>query len=320
MGGVRDMAALLTYVGRAWVVALVAVELAAALVPLALVAVIGTLIGRVTSGAAIAVPLALLVALLLVQQALAPLRSAADYIATLRIDGALRARVMATANRSIGIAPLEDEATQDRLFLAGGDIDTFWNATPGAAVVALVATAARYLQAAVAAALVAQASVPLAVGLLAVAFVVRSRFRRWNAVRAPGLPGEPAPRPARPLHRQPGHHPACGQGDSPVRHAGVAAGPAPTAVGSGAGHAELGSEVERAPHRRWRRRPRAGHRAGLRGHRHDVAGRGDRAPESSSSPFRPPWWSPPSSTFATRSTTSTSGWSRWPPCARWRPR
>lgn len=118
------MAALLTYVGRAWVFALVAVELASAVVPLALIAVIGALVARVSDGAAIALPLALLTVLLLLQQVLAPLRSAASYVASRRIDGALRGRVMATANRSVGIGPLEDGATQDRLFLAGGDIDS----------------------------------------------------------------------------------------------------------------------------------------------------------------------------------------------------
>lgn len=178
------MVALLTYLGWKQTAVLVVVEVGAALVPLIVISVIGVLVGRVTEDGPIALPLATLVLLLLVQQALGPLRSALAYAATRRIDGALRARTMETANRSLGIAPLEDSATLDRLALAGGDIDTFWSATPGAAAVALVSLGARYLQGAGATLLLARVSVPLAVGLLAVVLAARRSLRRSLAVRS----------------------------------------------------------------------------------------------------------------------------------------
>ena len=181
------MVTLLTELGWSATATLVVVELAAALVPLVIIAVIGVLVGRVTDEAAIAAPLVALVALLLVQQGLGPLRSSLAYTASRRIDGAQRGRTMEAANRPLGIAALEDGAILDRLQLAGGDIDTFWSATPGAAAVALVTTGARYLQAAGATVLLARVSVPLALGLLAVVLATRRGIRRCLAVRGRGF-------------------------------------------------------------------------------------------------------------------------------------
>src|SRR5262249_32670629 len=63
-----------------------------------------------------------------------------------------------------GIAPLEDPEVLDQLFLAGGEIDNYWEASPGNAAVASVALGARYVQAAIAAALLARAALAAAGG------------------------------------------------------------------------------------------------------------------------------------------------------------
>ena len=182
-----ELATLLRLAGRKPVAGLVAIELATAVLPLTVVLVVGRLVGRVVAGGAVAGPLAVLAGLLLVQQVLGPLRGAVSYRIERRIDGALRSRVMEAANRSPGIAPLEDPDVLDQLFLAGGEIDAFWDASPGPAAVAYLGLGARYLQAAGAAVLLAQASVPAAVGLVVTVLLVRRRYRgsmaEWSAAR-----------------------------------------------------------------------------------------------------------------------------------------
>lgn len=178
-----DAARLLRHVGPGLLIPLVGLELATALLPLAIIAVIGVLVGRVAAGAAIAGPLTGLIALLLVQQLVGPFRTAVAYRATRRVDGIVRARVMAVANRSLGTAPLEDPGVLDRLELAGGTIDLYWDASPGGAAVAVVALGGRYLQVAGAALLLARLSVPVAVGLTALVFMAWQLSRRWNRAR-----------------------------------------------------------------------------------------------------------------------------------------
>ena len=178
-----DAARLLRHVGPGLLIPLVALELAAALVPLAIIAVIGVLVGRVAEGGAIAGPLTGLTALLLVQQLVGPFRTALAYRATRRVDGIVRARVTAVANRSLGTAPLEDPRVLDRLELAGGTIDLYWDASPGGAAVAVVALAGRYLQVTGAALLLARLSVPVAVGLTALILIAWHQSRRWNRAR-----------------------------------------------------------------------------------------------------------------------------------------
>jgi ATP-binding cassette, subfamily B, bacterial len=173
----------LRHVGAALLVRLVALELATAGIPLAIIAVIGVLVGRVAQGGAIAGPLTWLIVLLLVQQLVGPFRTAVAYRATRRVDGVVRSRVVAVANRSLGTAQLEDPDILDRLELAGGTIDLFWDASPGGAAVAVVALAGRYLQVAGAALLLARLSVPVAVGLTALVLVAWQRSRRWNRAR-----------------------------------------------------------------------------------------------------------------------------------------
>jgi ATP-binding cassette subfamily B protein len=178
-----DAARLLQHVGPGLLVQLVALELATALTPLAIIAVIGVLVGRVAEAAAIAGPLTWLIVLLLVQQLVGPFRTAVAYRATRRVDGVVRSRVTGVANRSLGTAPLEDPEVLDRLELAGGTIDLYWDASPGGAAVAVVALAGRYLQVAGAALLLARLSVPVAIGLTALVLVAWHQSRRWNRAR-----------------------------------------------------------------------------------------------------------------------------------------
>ena len=151
-----DAARLLRHVGPRLLLVLLALELATALLPLAVIGVIGVLVGRVAEDGAFAGPLAALTGLLLVQQMVGPFRTALAYRATRRVDGVVRTRAMAVANRSLGTAPLEDPGVLDRLELAGGTIDLYWDASPGGAAVAVISLAGRYLQVAGAALLLAR--------------------------------------------------------------------------------------------------------------------------------------------------------------------
>jgi ATP-binding cassette subfamily B protein len=187
-----DAARLLQHVGPRLLVPLVGLELATALIPLGIIAVIGVLVGRVAEGGAIAGPLAGLTFLLLLQQLVGPVKSAVAYRATRRVDGVVRGRVMAVGNRSLGTGPLEDPGVLDRLELAGGTIDPFWDASPGGAAVAVVSLAGRYLQVAGAAWLLGQISVPVAAGLTAVVLVAYRQSRRWNRVRLAAQRGNAA--------------------------------------------------------------------------------------------------------------------------------
>ncbi|MDQ3897719.1 MAG: ABC transporter ATP-binding protein/permease [Actinomycetota bacterium] len=178
-----DAARLLRHAGPSLVARLVVVEVAVAVVPLVVIAVIGVVVGRVAGKASVAAPLVVLGLLLLLQQALGPVRGVLAYRISRRVDGLVRARVMDVANGSLGIAPFEDPETLDRLELAGGIIDPFWGASPGGAAVGVVSLGGRYLQVAGAAVLLGRLSWPVAAGLTAVVLFAYSRSRRWHRVR-----------------------------------------------------------------------------------------------------------------------------------------
>ncbi|HEV2070212.1 MAG TPA: ATP-binding cassette domain-containing protein [Acidimicrobiales bacterium] len=179
----RQATQLLGYAGPGLVITLVFVELVQATLPLAVITVIGVLVGRVADGSPVALPLAVLSVLLLAQQLLAPLRSAVHFSVTRRVDGEVRSRAMEAACRPAGIAALEDPTTVDLLTLAGGNIDRHWYATPGGAAAAFVALGGRYLQVAAAALILARVSIPVAVGLVAVVVPSFVLCRRWAGLR-----------------------------------------------------------------------------------------------------------------------------------------
>lgn len=183
VGRAAKAAQLLRHAGPRWITGLVVLEVAVALVPLAIISAIGILVGRVADDAPVGGPLALLASLLLVQQVLGPIRASVAYRVTRRVDGVVRAQVMELANRSVGIAPFEDPTTLDRLEVAGGIIDKFWGATPGGAAVGVVSLAGRYLQVAGAAVLLSRLSLPVAAGLTAIVLFAYYRSRQWNRMR-----------------------------------------------------------------------------------------------------------------------------------------
>ncbi|MDQ4069646.1 MAG: ABC transporter ATP-binding protein/permease [Actinomycetota bacterium] len=174
---------MLRYAPPALVVALVAVELVRAALPLAVITAIGVLVGRVAEGGGVAVPLVLLSALLLAQQVLAPLRSAVEHSFTRRVDGEVRSRAMEAACGPPGIAPLEDPAIVDRLTLAGAKVEAHWYATPGGAAAAFVALGARYLQMAAAALILARVSAAVSAVLVALVVPCFVLTRRWAGLR-----------------------------------------------------------------------------------------------------------------------------------------
>jgi ATP-binding cassette subfamily B protein len=158
-------------------------EASGAVIPLAIIAVIGALVGRVGAHASIGAPLAVLSLLLLLQQAFGPIRAAVAYRVTRSVDGFVRGQVAGLANGSLSIAPLEDAPTLDLLELAGGVVDPFWGASPGGAAVGVVALAGRYGQVGGAVVLLCRLSVPVGLGLGAVVLVAYRKSRQWNRVR-----------------------------------------------------------------------------------------------------------------------------------------
>ena len=179
----RQAARLLGHANPRRVLALIGVEVVRAVLPLGVIAVIGVLVGRVVEGGGIAVPLAAMSALLLVQQLVAPLRAAVQWSVIREVDGEVRSRAMEAACRPAGIASLEDSVTLNLLALAGGNIDKHWDATPGGAAAAFVALGARYVQLAGAAVVLAQVSVPVTAGLLALVIPSFVLCRRWAGLR-----------------------------------------------------------------------------------------------------------------------------------------
>ena len=179
----RQAARLLGHADPRLVLALIGVELVRAVLPLGVIAVIGVLVGRVLEGGGIAVPLAAMSALLLVQQLVAPLRAAVQWSVIREVDGEVRSRAMEAACRPAGIASLEDSVTLNLLALAGGNIDKHWDATPGGAAAAFVALGARYVQLAGAAVVLARVSVPVTAGLLALVIPSFVLCRRWAGLR-----------------------------------------------------------------------------------------------------------------------------------------
>jgi hypothetical protein len=135
---ILELLKLLPQAGGASVAGLVLLAIAQAALPLAIIAATGVVVARVTEGprlGAVAAPIAVPAASLVLQQVLSPLLGALQHRATSRMDGALRTRAMEAAARPLGVGLLEDQAIQDRLEVAAGKPSIFRAATPGAAAV-----------------------------------------------------------------------------------------------------------------------------------------------------------------------------------------
>ena len=170
---VRQLLTLLPEAGWRLIAGLVAMAATQVLFPLVIITATGTLVSRVTAGAGLAGPLAVLAGLFALQQVQAPVSNVLWHRATSRIDGSLRVRAMEAAARPAGVELLEDQAVQDLLPPAAAKPLPFRNATPGGAAIGVIGLTARLLLGAGSTLLVARFSVPLAAFLLVATFVLR---------------------------------------------------------------------------------------------------------------------------------------------------
>jgi ATP-binding cassette subfamily B protein len=178
---VRQLLGLLPAAGRPVVAGLIAMAASQVVIPLAIIAVTGRLVGQVTAGAGVGGvtgPLLALAGLFGAQQVQGPLANVLWHRATSRIDGAMRVRAMRAAAAPPGVEVLEDQAVQDLVPLAAGKPLPFRSATPGGAAVGVIGLTARLVGAVGAAALVARFSVALAALLFVATFALRRQSHR----------------------------------------------------------------------------------------------------------------------------------------------
>jgi ABC-type multidrug transport system fused ATPase/permease subunit len=167
-------------------VASAAVLLFRSAIPAGMALTTGELISRsllVQSGSgrgigAIALPLASFALLLLAGQAMEAAADPLRYYVIRCMDGAHRRAVERYACEPAGIGHLEDAAYQDDLLLAAGDPGDWTESTPGQAAWAQLVVVSRYLSAALAIAVIARDSPPVAGFLLGALLVFRSVQRR----------------------------------------------------------------------------------------------------------------------------------------------
>lgn len=183
----RDLLRLLPHAGRAVLFGVIAAAAVDAVLPLAIIATTGRLIARVTATPSVSQvigPLIFLAALFTARQLLDPVRAVLVYLATSRIDGTLRERVMAATTRMAGVAVLEDPAMQDLVTQSAARPGPFRPATPGGAAVGMVGLGAKYAQGAGAALLIARFSPWLATAMLAGVALYRRPHHRDNLALA----------------------------------------------------------------------------------------------------------------------------------------
>ena len=167
-----------------WLAALTAAVVVNALVPAAFAVAVGLLVSRVPAavdaglespeGGALVVALAWVAAMLLLERVLVPVLEVQRYGVSRQVDGVLRSRVLVALEQPAGIAHLEEPEVQNLLGLVHGGLF----GTAGAAAVAALGIVGRYLQTLAAVAIVAWFSVPLALAVLVVIVVIRSRWHR----------------------------------------------------------------------------------------------------------------------------------------------
>ena len=168
----------------------------AALLPGASAAAIGLLVGRVQRSAgdlgALALPLALFAAALLLGHLVDAAVDPVEYLIRERIDGAQRVEVASLAVNAATLDRLEDPRIQDLLRLASADPRGWTEKTPGDGALAQVGLMARYLGGAFAAAVLAAYAwwlIPLVVvPALATRSVHRRQFIRLARLSAAGAP------------------------------------------------------------------------------------------------------------------------------------
>jgi ATP-binding cassette subfamily B protein len=179
----RDLVRLLPQAGRAVLAGVIVTAAVDAVLPLAIIATTGRLIERVTATPSVSHvmgPLILLAALFTARQLLDPVRSVLVYRAASRVDGSMRARVMAATTGVPGVALLEDPAMQDLVTQSAARPGPFRPASPGGAAVGMVGLAAKYAQGVGAALLIARFWVWLATAMLVGVALYRRPHHRVN--------------------------------------------------------------------------------------------------------------------------------------------
>ncbi|MFY1691983.1 ABC transporter ATP-binding protein [Plantactinospora sp. WMMB782] len=182
--------------GPGLVTALLGVNLALGVLPVAFVVASSVLVGRVPAAvdagpgspaaAGLLWAFGTAAALFLAQQALAPVQVALGELVRLRVDGAVHDRVIAAALGGTGIARMEDPAALDALADAARRLESNWE-TPGMGCAGLLALVARYVRLAGFAALVGVVVGSLPAVLLAVTTLLfrygqRGGLRKYSQV------------------------------------------------------------------------------------------------------------------------------------------
>ncbi len=184
---------LLGRVPRRWRAALWVAVVVVAVVPAAFAVTVGVLIARIPSavetglssaqGRGLLTALGGVAAVLIVERLSGPLLEIVRYRVGRDIDGAIRADLLAAADRATGVAALERREVQDQLaFVKGGLFGT-----AGTAATAAAGVVGRYVQTVLALLIVAWLSVPLAVFAGGVTVAIRRRWHRAFNALADGL-------------------------------------------------------------------------------------------------------------------------------------
>lgn len=166
--------------------ALAAVTLLAGVVPIAFTVAAGIVVGSIPtvatdgfdapSGRALTGALAVMGALYVFQQALGPLRNGVIAALSMRVDTQLADEVMEHLTDPSGVAHFEDPAAMDQVGVARGVV--FGGLTPGAVVGPLSTITGNYLRAILATAILMRFNVWIALVLLAIHLMDRSRGRQ----------------------------------------------------------------------------------------------------------------------------------------------
>lgn len=179
-------------VGIPLTAALCAVQLLRGLLPAASALLAGALVRDVLAAArqttahatlaGLSVSLAVLGGTLLANQAVELIVEPIEFVVARRVDGAHRHEVRRMVLALPTVDRVEDSELQNLVTLASSDAADWWEHTPGAAVAGQVWLMARFVGAAANAAVIAQYSWLLAIGMTIPLLVMRSTIRRqWMA-------------------------------------------------------------------------------------------------------------------------------------------
>jgi len=193
----RQIAGLAPSAGGGMLAGLLALNVLLGIAPVVFLVEISLMLGRIaaalgTGGAAghwrgVYTAFAGAAAAFVVQQVLAPLQISLGELAARRVDQRIAGRLMAAAGGAAGLAPLEDPGLLGELAEASRELQSAFE-TPGTAVAGLIALAARYLQLAGFALVVAlafswYAALGLVAAVLAFRYAQRGGLRKYAEIQ-----------------------------------------------------------------------------------------------------------------------------------------